>query len=268
MAIGVMCCVLGGCNDQDAKTSWNDVTKKCAVSDLNGPHILYFGPSNVLGPGTIWRQADDHSLHVRYDLNDLPGTKDFMTPGNNSPCDGTSSTTFGFQAAADLTASPLAVSAGVSNDLKKATDVTVKATSMRWDTVREGPYEAYVNALPHDSMAYKEMKAGHRLVITRALRISGFSATMTFKSSDVAGLKATYDGPLGAGVTGKLNGSLNASWSSDGKLTLTAANDFYIAGELRPYSQTGLQQHKLPLSAPAVTIPKTVKLGRDKVVRP
>lgn len=259
------CCLLTGCDDQDGKTAWNKILAKCAVSDLNGPHVMYFGPSNVIGPGSIWRKADDKAFRVRYDISDLPFRQNYITQGNNSPCDGSSTSSFSFKAAADLTASPLAISADVANDLEKATSVTAKATTMHWDVVREGPYEDDIKALPHDNGIWKEMTQGNRLVMVRALRVSGFSVTLTFKASDAASLKAAYNGPLSKDVTGNVSGSLNASWSNDGKLTLTAANDFYIAGEIAPYAATGFQKASPAVAITSVNIPSGVKLGRERV---
>ncbi len=58
---------LAGCATT-AREAWIDVLSKCASSEaLN--NVVYFGPSNKVGPGSVWRKSDD-SLHLRWTLAD------------------------------------------------------------------------------------------------------------------------------------------------------------------------------------------------------
>ncbi|MDB5977666.1 MAG: putative lipoprotein [Nevskia sp.] len=230
---------LAACSD-DARTAWTSVLKKCAVSDLTGSSIMYFGPSNAIGPGSIWRKDDDGSFRLRYALSDMPDPKAFFKQQKEFQCDGSAETKFSLKAAAGLSSSISPMSADLSNDFQKAKSITVKANSARWDLVSEGPYENYIDSLPSGNGAKTDLKekAG-RFVMYQALLIKGFSAELEFSDSDVASLKGKYSGAIAKSITGDLTASLDAQWSSDNKLTLTSTDDFYVAGQLVPFSATG-----------------------------
>jgi hypothetical protein len=234
----IICTSLLGCRE-DAKSSWDAVIKKCSDNQLNGNTVLYFGPSNNVGPGSIWRPGADGGFRLRYSLDDMPDPKQFIEKGNPSTCDGSSATNFGLKASIGLTTSITPGSIELANDFQKAKNIQVKTTAISWDIVKEGPYESYIkNLSPADSVRDDLGKAG-RLVLYRALRVSGFSATLEFTDSDTLGLKGKYSGTLSKQITGDVGAELSASWTSDNKLVLTSTGDFYIAGELVPFKAGG-----------------------------
>jgi hypothetical protein len=55
----------------DARSAWIDVLSKCASTELLGSSVFYFGASNSVGPGSVWRKEGDGSLRLRFDLNEL-----------------------------------------------------------------------------------------------------------------------------------------------------------------------------------------------------
>src|SRR5208282_778153 len=79
-----------GCGPKNAKAVWNDGLKKCAQNDLLGPKILYFGPSNALGPGTIFQKYADGGIQVSHLLSQY-GSTDLYAPAQTFSCDATSS---------------------------------------------------------------------------------------------------------------------------------------------------------------------------------
>ena len=184
------------------------MVKKCVASDLNGETILYFGPSNKVGPGTVWRAGSDGGYRLRWSLQEMPGNEVFMNPGNQSSCEGSSTTKFGFKAALGLTSQITPASGSLANDFQKAKSINVKAASVAWNTIKEGPFENYIKALPATAGIREDLGKGNRLVLYRALRVSGYSAVMEFNTSDVAELKAKYPGPLPKSVTGELSAGL------------------------------------------------------------
>lgn len=239
--VGIGLCVvvasaLGGCK-QDAKALWTNVLQNCAVSDFNSPNVLYFGTSNTIGAGSILRLEDDKAYHLRYDLTADPKIVTFVTRGVPSACNGTSSGNFTLQFG--VNGNTPAGAASIAGQLQNATNVSVNATSASWDTLQEGPYDSYINSLPPDNpLRHNELDSGDDLVVFRALRISGFSATLTFNQNDYLNLKKD-PAAVQKTLSDSIGGSVNISFTSDDKLVITTAGDFYIGGELASYKPAG-----------------------------
>ena len=231
--------LVAACDEDDVKTAWDNVLRKCVVSDLLGYTVIYFGPSNPIGPGSIWRDDGSGGYRVRWTLDDMPGNTDFIINGNPYNCDETSPTKFSLKAALGLIGTVSPASDELSNDFQKAKNIEIKATSVAWDIIREGPYGAYVEKLPADGGVREDLGKGDRLILYRALRVRGYSAKLEFSSEDAARLKAKYSGQLPKPLTGAVGAELSASWSEDNTLTLSSAKDVYIAGALAPYSAIG-----------------------------
>ncbi|KRB79688.1 hypothetical protein ASE00_18395 [Sphingomonas sp. Root710] len=254
--------MLAGCGGVNSKTAWNDVLKHCANSSLNGKKILYFGPTNAVGPGSIWRKDDKGVFRLRYDLSQMPKPQGFTGPYAPTGCDGQVSTNFklGLDASLDVKV----VSAAVKNDLSKARSVTAKAESISWVPIAEGPFENYVRALPVGDSVKDDVLNNQRYILTRALKVSGFSTEMTFSSEVATDLKAKYpDGPLPGGVAGSVSGGLSLSWSTTGTLKITSTDDFYIAGEFQQFKADGFAAAGAPSFGEKVDIGVKAKAARD-----
>src|SRR5438046_4482937 len=121
---------MGGCSP-NGKSAWQDVIRHCASSDLNGKHVLYFGPSNAIGPGSIWRKDTQGEFRLRYDLAQMPPpSQDYRANFTETTCDGTWSSGFNLGATASIAAT--AASADLQADFKKAKKVSAKANSVAW----------------------------------------------------------------------------------------------------------------------------------------
>ncbi|MGF6481648.1 hypothetical protein [Paraburkholderia sp. JPY419] len=217
------------------------LVNQCAQNDLDSTHMIYFGPSNNVGPGSIWTDNTNGSgYHIRFTLTDMPMPQSFLNSGNPFQCSGTNTMTLTSNADISAAISALPLSAEASNAFKRATSVTVSLTSASWDDVKEGPYEAYINALAATSPVRQDIDTGKRLVMIRALRVSGFSEKLTFDTNDAPSLQAKYTGPLPSGTTGNVGATLSGSWDNAQNLTITSAGDFYVEGELSGYTTTGL----------------------------
>src|SRR5262249_16346490 len=55
---------------EDASIAWRRILQKCAASDTLGKQAFFFGVSNSIGPGSVWRFADDKSIRLRFELSD------------------------------------------------------------------------------------------------------------------------------------------------------------------------------------------------------
>jgi hypothetical protein len=245
------------CKHPDVGQSWK-VVAGCATSDLNGPHVLFFGPSNAVGAGSIWRKDASGVFRLRYDLTQMPDPKNFYGSASASSCSGTDVSNFVFGANASLDVKP--ISGELKADFKNAKSVEAKANSITWIALAEGPYGDYVNALSATSGPGADLRVGDKYVLYRALKVEGFETTLAFSHEVAAGLKASGVG-VGAGTAG---GGLNASWTGDDKLTLTAAGPFYIAGEFKRYLPTGFAASGHALG-PSEAIPEGAVAVRDPI---
>jgi hypothetical protein len=226
----------------DIRSGWEKVLSHCASTDLvKASNILYFGPSNTTGPGSVFRKAADADFRIRWPAGDLvpPAPVTIIVRGADSACSGSTQTNSDFGASLSFSGQPTPISAGLQADFKKASSVDVQAGKIAWDTVAEGPYKQYVDSLPGASGAQKDLFTGQMLVLYRALRVSGYAVALQFSSTDAANLQAKYSGPQ---LGGALSAGLNATWGSNGKLTLSASSDFYIAGQLVKYTAGGFAE--------------------------
>lgn len=229
--------LIAGCHNEDVKS----LVAKCAQSDINSKNMIYFGPSNNVGPGSIWtNNVDGSGYHIRYALSDMPSPQPFLNIGNAFQCSGSNSLTVTSNIAISAAINALPLSADASNAFKRAKSVTVSLASASWDDVKEGPYQAYIEALSPTSPIRQDIGLGTRLVMIRALRVSGFSEKLSFDSSDTPTLKTQYNGPLAAGATGSIGATLTGTWDQGNTLTISSTGDFYIEGELSGYTTTGL----------------------------
>jgi len=228
--------ILSGCHD-DARTIWKDGIRRCAENDLLGPNILFFGPSNGQGPGTIYVKYKDGSIGLSHLSSEYLNSPDgIIVNGLEFACGENSSVSNTISGSLDLS-KILSVPTTISGKLSTAKSISVKTDSLQWVELVVGPYKALVNSQPPANSIRSDLVAG-QLVLTRALKVKGMSATLEFSKDKAAALKIN----LPQNISGYTNSGINFSvgWESDSKLVLTSKSDFYIAGELRHYENNGL----------------------------
>ncbi len=230
-----------GCKD-DARAIWKSVIKKCAKNDLLGKDILFFGPSNNLGPGTIMQKftTGGGGIQVSHLFSEFSSDPDsIINVGQTFSCEGmkSSRTTIG----ADLSLeSAVSISGDLGIELKRAKKISVKVNSAQWVDIITGPFRQQILSLSDDNIVKKDLLVNGHLVLSRALRVRGMHAELSFSSEIGGEIKAKYpeiiidSGPADAGV------GLNGKWIGDTKLVIDSTSDFYIAGELREFLSTGL----------------------------
>lgn len=246
-----------------ADASWKEVIKRCADNPTLGK-LIYFGPSNVVGPGSIWRKTDD-GYNLRRLFSDLGGAdvvKPLIQVGNPASCTGISSSSFKIGLQASLENKIVPVSAGLGIDYKKAREVKVTVDSWAWDQIVEGSFVDFVKA--HPNSYTQDISQPARFFIGKALKIIGFTAELTFSREVAAELKAQYSGPVASLGQSDLAASLPISWKNDTTLVIKAgAEPFYVAGELWDYSDVGVAgpQDAIDKSVP----PAGPGVGRDVI---
>jgi hypothetical protein len=253
--------LLAGCKDNP----WHLLAKDCAVNDLNGDKVLYFGPSNVLGPGSVWREASADAgggYRVRWDSTAIPTPATWAKTGAEFTCQGSKTSKISGGATAKFTSQLAPLNGQVAADLSRATSVEVKASKMKWDLLLEGPYEQAVRQLAANSAIRQDLEKPGRLVMYRALKVQGFEARMSFDRSAAAELQAKYSGGALQKLNGELGAGLNVKWTSETEMVITAPGDFYVAGELVPYETTGFAS--VAAAAKVMNIKKDVPVASEK----
>jgi hypothetical protein len=224
---------------KDARAVWKDVLFKCAKSDLLGPKVFYFGPSNNYGPGVIWQKVSNGGYYPQWKLNNyVPNEKDVVNYGIPFGCSGSFTASSKFDPSLLLSTVP--GSADFSADIQKARKVVVQVRAIRQDDLQGGPYKQKVSNLEPTSPIRKDLESDAFVVLRRAFLVQGLTADLEFTSDVALALKGKYKGKIGPSAPADFGVGLNAEWKSDTQLHLTSASDFYIGGELRPYKSGGL----------------------------
>ncbi len=232
--MGVMLSLVG-CNGNSttSEKAGKDFQDVCAKDELASNAVLYFGPSNQIGPGSIWsRLGPNGGYQPQWRTKDLNlDSPQVVEQGKPSPCDFTKNaklTTGGGISALSPAAN---VSAEVKADFQNAKTMKVSAREAAWDTVVAGPYRMQLNKIS-DPDIKNDVFGKNRLVVRRALRLSGYKAVLEFGRDFAPEIKAKYDGmKLGAKTVGEVGAQFTAKWTKEEKLELSAANDVYVAGE-------------------------------------
>ncbi len=220
---------------QTSRQAWTAVLKNCANSDLLGKDVVYFGMSNQIGPGSIWRRANDGSFRLRYELSDIepdPAKQAALVRLNNQvSCKGNSSSEWQIKFGLPFESGVTPVSADVGSDLRRADKVTVKVDGWAIDDLKEGAYETLIQ----NSAMKGEFSTPDRLVVENAYRIIGFSATFHFAKNISDQLRGKYKG----GTVSTDGASLQTRWNDDTTLTVNAPGTFYLLAAFGSLSSEG-----------------------------
>jgi len=223
---------LGGCNGTSHDVS-KVLTDSCADDQLASNAVLYFGPSNHIGPGSIWaRLGVNGGYQPQWRVEDLNlNYSKVVEPGKSFQCDFSKNSKFTANAGLSVLSMATNASAEVKSDFARAKAIKVSASQVAWDMVVAGPYLVQLKAISDPSIK-SDVFGKNRLVVRRALRLSGYKATLEFDTKINPEIKARYDGVmLGPKAVGEVGAQFSAKWTSDDRLELTAADSVYVAGE-------------------------------------
>ena len=218
----------------DARSAWINVLAKCASTQFLGSNVFFFGVSNSVGPGSVWRRESDGSLRLRFDLNELePDAAKrvaLVEQGNTADCSGQAGTKWSIALGLPFESQISGLNATLAGELRKARSVTVGVSSWNADLLRERAYEQLLKVRPEYG---DEFIGDDRFVAENAIRVMGFNSSFEFDKSAVGDVK----GNLAVGPITLSNGTkLQADWESDTKLKLTSSEPFYILAAISQVS--------------------------------
>jgi hypothetical protein len=223
---------LSGCETNSSGTAAKEFVNGCADSALNGKSVLYFGPSNQIGPGSVWSRAG-HSggYQPQWRMQDLGVDVKVIDLGKSFECDLNKSSKLAANAGLSVISSVTNASADAKAAFSRAKLIKVTSKGAAWDTVVAGPYNARLKEIP-DPAIRADIAGPNRIIMRRALRLNGYKVTLDFDASVKPEIKAKYSGKLlGRETVGDVGANLAAEWTSEDKLELTASDGVYVAGE-------------------------------------
>jgi hypothetical protein len=221
----------------DARAAWVDVLSKCATTELLGSEVFYFGASNTIGPGSVWRKDSDGSLRLRFDLNELEPDPvkraAYIQSGNVADCAGQNNRKWQVSLGLPFESQIAGLDATLAGELRKARTVTVGVTGWSANLLREHAYEQLLKAKPEYG---DEFIGDDRFVAENAILVIGFTSSFEFDKSAAGDIQ----GKVAAGPIKLSNGTkLQAEWESGNKLRLTSSEPFYILAAIGQVSNRG-----------------------------
>ncbi|WP_258099831.1 hypothetical protein [Marinoscillum pacificum] len=171
---------------------------------------------------------------------------------NEGTCEGVaklSKKLSGKVSAKDFVGSPEA-----SATLSTAENITTKITNFKWITLEQTIFEEKVDVLEDGSRLLTSILDNNTFVITRALRVEGLNVTYSFSSAIGADAQAKFN---------QLDAGLSGNWTNNTTFELTVNKPFYIAGELRPYLESGLSSSGTKFGE-NIEISKNATVATDK----
>jgi len=183
----------------DASAVWRKVLGNCAKTAAIGEQSLFFGLSNTVGPGSVWRFADDKSVRLLFELEEaFPGEAERATlvkENNVAACVGASSTKWNLKFGLPFTTRAVAVD--LSALLGSAKSVTVSITGWAVDELRETAWKEAFRKLRSSDAGnpyVQELGQAQRILAMNTVKVTGLKATFTYGANLSAEARATVRG--------------------------------------------------------------------------
>jgi hypothetical protein len=197
--LSVFLLFMAGCtNLGSSKTSWNDVLSKCVDSNLIGENYLFFGVTNSVGPGSIWRYADDKSVRLLYELSDaIPSEEVRSKLVNISPvatCKGDTTTKWGGGINFPFSLSNIQLTGELGALLSRSSSLSVSVDGVGIDSIKETPWKKAFRDLGKDDIYFAELMESNRVIASNVVKVTGLRSIYTFNSQLGADIQAKLIG--------------------------------------------------------------------------
>lgn len=233
------------------KTAWEGIISKCAVaSETIGKNTIYFGPTNGVGPGSVWRETNTNGFNLRrqfieeelrrqFDNNEYDDEvfKSAVVKGEMASCNGDLTSSWDFNPSLVFSSQLLPIDAELSATLNRGDIVDVKINGWALDYLSEGPYEDLIFSMLPNAPFRRDLNTENRVVVIKAVRIKDLELTLKFNSKNAAEAKATINETIGRG--NKISPKVALNWKADGNLALVTSGEFYIFGEFGYFKSDG-----------------------------
>ena len=227
------------------RDAWKKILQECAQTDVLGKKVLYLGPSNNVGVGSIWLKREN-GFGLRYRSSDLqiPRSLRYVNRGQPVRCSGETRSGFHLRGDAALGLLIASISGDAASYLSRGRSITVGVSSYRWDTLVEGVFETWFQqsadlSLRNDLLGLGTTRQDPRYIITKALWVSGFSAEIEFDSGIGAQVKASVS--ESAFEKAQAGTKVRFKWVRNEKLLIESKEAFVLAGELARFTPAGVR---------------------------
>ena len=248
---------------------WKRVLSKCAKSNEIGKHVLFFGVSNTVGPGSVWRfDEDDKTIRLQYELSDAIASEQdrakIVKVNSLGDCSGTADRSWDIKLGLPFSTGTTSVSLDIEAELKHANKITVGVTKMAVDNLKEVEWTTAMRKLPQDDPHRADLKKPGRVVASNVVKISGMKTTLTFSTALTADLKAKYQGTTfklgdnGATLHAEIKGDNTIELTTDGTVYLLAAYSKLVGGAL------GLDGGGAGAPMQDLALPADTKIGKPE----
>ncbi|NEU08001.1 hypothetical protein GZH53_06720 [Flavihumibacter sp. R14] len=256
---------------QDLKKAWKNALKSCSKNEIFAKDALFFGPSNSIGIGSVWRRTDNGGYNPRFELADMvPDSvhSKIIKPGiKMEQCSSTKNIAWTSSISLPIVAQFFKVDE-VSASLRRARRATISLDNLALDVIKELPFEqALKSVLQRDStnIFVKDLLNNRdRLLITKAYRLTGLVVTLDYDPAVLEELKTKYSNGATVQLGGDKGLKIEFSYTSNSQLTIKLPKEVYIAGEFSTVSGQGsIQLNNTEKFRVRLT---TVKVEEDPVV--
>ncbi len=191
----------------DISTAWRKVLRNCASAETIGKNLLFFGVSNTIGPGSVWRFADDKSLRLLFELSDaIPNETErqkLIVSNNVVACSGTAAYKWNIKLGIPFASAAVPLSGDLAAALSRAHKINVSLTGFSVDELKEANWEAAFKELPETSPYVSELSQPGRVIAENVVKVTGLKITFSFGSELSADVQAMFKGKtLTLGKTG------------------------------------------------------------------
>jgi len=224
---------------QNLKKEWMKVLQACNAGQTFGNETVFFGPSNSIGIGSVWRKTDSKGYNPRFELSDIvidsTVRKSIIKRGvTTSQCAPNKNNAWESSISVPVLG-PIFNLTGLDLLLHKARKTTISVENLAVDMVKEVPFEQAIAALakkdPQNPYILDIFNNPGRLVVTKAYRLTGMSIKLDYDPKDLDSLKTKY--PTGGSITlgGDKGIKVEFSYKSTTDVTIKLPAEVYIAGE-------------------------------------
>jgi hypothetical protein len=182
----------------DATAAWSHILQKCAKSTEIGKESLFFGLSNTVGPGSVWRFADDGSVRLMFELSDaFPAETSqaaMISKGAITPCSGKTASKWSLHLRLPFSTGLTPVSVDIDSELGKANSVSVSVKGFAIDALKETVWKDKFRALDQQSPYKAELMQPTRIVAENAVKVTGLKAVYSFSKDLSVNVQAKFKG--------------------------------------------------------------------------
>jgi hypothetical protein len=175
----------GVCSAVDATSTWIDIIKACAPGQTIGKNVLFFGFSDDVGPGSVWRVADDKSLRIKFELSDAFPKKDdqdnMIKAGKLIKCSANAAHDWNLKFGLPFTMHADALSVNIGAILGSAKNVRVSITGTSTDLLKEVNWQkGFAGLLDNDPYLTTIKQTTGLLLAENVVKVVGLTATFSY----------------------------------------------------------------------------------------